>query len=476
MCCSVRRRKRKKKKRRFKHEEHEEKTRRARRIMDQYRVPVDRFTTSIKPWQLEAFRAFDSGNRFLVQRWHRRARKTTADLNLIIRECIRVPGYLYCVACPTKEQAKKIYWLDTQMLQAYLPDKSAVPWKENKTDKVIIFGNGSRLLFTGVDEPDSLRGPKFKGVVLDEYAFHELDAWKSILQPTIEEDPNAWVMFASTPNGDNHFKKIWDDAENKSGWWRSVVRASETDIFTKETLARLKEDTPRAIYDQEYECSFITEEERALITSFDLDALAGMYREPDTVRKFISVDPSLGYDECVIYVWRNGRIIDSLILHERDEMRIVATIVLLAKKHDIMNIGGDVIGIGAGIFSRLSELGYHTYPINSAESSSQPEKWANKRAECWWKAWECVKNKLVEYPTDAKLRKQLTNVHFRPVRGPMMMEDKEITRKRLEESPDRADDFVYGCYMLTIISPEPIRKDEGDERLRNRARRNAMAA
>lgn len=445
--------------------------------MDEYRVPVERFTSSIKPWQLELFRAFDSGKRFLVQRWHRRARKSTADLNLIIRECIRVPGYLYGVVCPTKEQAKKIYWLDTQMLMTYLPDKKVIFWKENKSDHVITFGNGSRLLFTGVDEPDSLRGPKFKGVVLDEYAFHESDAWKSILQPTIEEDPTAWVMFPSTPNGDNHFKKIWDYAENKPGWWRSVVRASETDIFKPEVLTQLKEDTPRAIYDQEYECSFITEEERVLITSADLAELADMYREPDHKIRFIVIDPSLGHDECVIYVFENGRIIDQLILHERDTMRIVATVSLLAEKHRIRNIGGDVIGIGAGIFDRLSELGYRTFPINSAESSSNTDKWFNKRAECWWKAWEAVKEKKIEYPMDAKLRKQITNVHFEAYasRGTLKMEDKDKVKKRIEESPDRADTWVMGGYLLGIISPEyePEKKVIPKKR---KAEKPAMAA
>ena len=445
--------------------------------MEQYRVPIDEFTGSIKPWQVDAFSAFDGGNKFHVARWHRRARKSTCYLNLIIRECVRVPGFIYGIVGPTYEQVKKILWRDEQMLWRYLQDRKVIPWRENKTDLFIKFDNGSTLMLLGADKPDSLRGPKFKGLYLDEYAFHTIDSWEHILQPTIEEDPDAWAIFGSTPNGNNHFKARWDYAENKPGWYRSVVKSSETDIYSIETLQRLKEDLPRAIFDQEYECSFITEEERTLITSADIEELSRMYREPNYRIRFIVIDPSLGHDECVIYVFENGRIIDSMILHERDTMRIVAFLSLLAAKHKIRNIGGDVIGIGAGIFDRLNELGYRTFPINSAESSSNSDKWFNKRAEIWWKAWETVKMKKLEYPQDAKLRKQITNVHFEPYgsRGTLKMEDKDKVKKRIEESPDRADCWVMGCYLLGIISPEyePEKKKIINKRKQGK---NAMAA
>ena len=66
----------------------------------------------------------------------------------------------------------------------------------------------------------------------------------------------------------------------------------------------------------------------------------------------------------------------------------------------------------------------------------------------WFHAAELIKTGRCEYPEDEELRRQLTAVRFKIVNssGEMMLEPKELTKKRLGKSPDDADSFVYGLW------------------------------
>jgi hypothetical protein len=95
-------------------------------------VPVTRYWDSQHPHQKRVFHAFDQGEkRFFVLNWHRRARKTTLLLNLLIRECCRNRDVTFDYVGPTYRQAKNIIWRDPNMLNAYLPPKDEIRWTKN---------------------------------------------------------------------------------------------------------------------------------------------------------------------------------------------------------------------------------------------------------------------------------------------------------------------------------------------------------
>ena len=65
-------------------------------------VPVSRFWDNMHIHQRKVFHAFDvDTKRFIWLNWHRRARKTTLLLNLLIRECCRNQDVTYDYVGPT---------------------------------------------------------------------------------------------------------------------------------------------------------------------------------------------------------------------------------------------------------------------------------------------------------------------------------------------------------------------------------------
>jgi hypothetical protein len=187
----------------------------------------------------------------------------------------------------------------------------------------------------------------------------------------------------------------------------------------------------------------------------------------------ISCDPSQGGDECVAWVMEDGAIIDQGFYHEKDLMVIVGHLMLTGAKHKISNYAIDTIGIGQGVASRLNELvkkdGGSVEYINSAEASTNPTC-NNRRTEMWWYLSEQIRRGLIPYPEDAELRRQLSSVRYKVVNsnGLIALEPKEITKKRLGCSPDRADAFVYAVWGLQSVKPPAVKesqyrwKDKGD--------------
>jgi len=216
-------------------------------------VPLPIFNDSINQWQLEVLRDFDSSFwRFALLNWHRRARKSTLAINLLIRECTRYPKRRYGYITSTYTAAKNIIWRDPQMLKRYLPESLVV--RTNESELYVEFTNGSILSIHGSDKPDSLRGVDFSGVVMDEFALIKPMVWEEIIRPIIAQSSDRWAMFTFTPKGRNHAFKYWTRAKDEIGWRRYELKGEQSLIIPREELDALKKEIPARTYAQEIQC------------------------------------------------------------------------------------------------------------------------------------------------------------------------------------------------------------------------------
>lgn len=74
--------------------------------------------------------------------------------------------------------------------------------------------NGSRIIASSTSS-SAVRGYTFNYVYLDEFAFvppNIADDFFQSVYPTISSGKNSKIFISSTPNGYNHFYKIWNDA------------------------------------------------------------------------------------------------------------------------------------------------------------------------------------------------------------------------------------------------------------------------
>ncbi len=418
-------------------------------------IPVSKFTYRMHRWQKRVFRKFDLGIRFFFFFWHRRARKTTCAVNLLIRECCKHPKSSYVYVAPTYKQAKQIVWDDPNMLKSYLPDKADMSWKLNEQEMSVKFSNGSILRIRGADNPDSLRGIDAVGVVFDEWALIQLAAWQEIFRPIIGQSKDRWAMFLFTPKGVNHATEMCDfakDGENPE-WCGETLRASLSDLIPREELEKMRKEMPPTLYDQEMECSRITSEERSVITSSMLERLKTVTFTEDGVRKLISCDPSAGGDECAIKVFYNTEVVEAMELHEDNTMIVAGQLKTLGIIHGTDNYIIDTIGLGKGIVDNLILDEKCVQAFNSSHQAFDTELYVNRKSEMWFYVADQVRRLKTVYPDDYITRKQLIAVKYKPVEsnGKIIIIPKTETKKLIGCSPDRADAWVMGIYGLQNV-------------------------
>lgn len=189
-------------------------------------------------------------HRFGVVVAHRRMGKTVAALNHIIRDAIEnrreAPRYAYIA--PTYGQAKRVAW---DYLLKYTQPLGATPnISELRTDFW-----GRRIQLYGSDNPDSLRGQYFDGVIIDEIADQDPRIWTDIVRPALS-DRLGWALFLGTPKGNNHFKDLRDQAEEEKDWGLLEFKASQTKLINSEELHAARREMGDDKYNQEFECSF----------------------------------------------------------------------------------------------------------------------------------------------------------------------------------------------------------------------------
>lgn len=216
-----------------------------------------------RTYQLPLFKAMDSGILRAVVVWHRRAGKDLSLINLVAKKAMeRVGTYFYLF--PTYNQGRKILWdgmdKDGVPFLAHIPE--ALIKRKDSTNMQIELINGSIIQVIGTDKIDRVVGTNPIGCVFSEYALQNPQAW-SFLRPILAEN-GGWAVFNYTPRGDNHGKTLFEAAQKRENWFTQLLKADESGVFTPEQLEEELleliqehgEAEGKAIYEQEYMCSF----------------------------------------------------------------------------------------------------------------------------------------------------------------------------------------------------------------------------
>lgn len=418
----------------------------------------DKFSSGAHVHMLDILGKFDRKEyRFFMLNWARRHYKTTLIINLLLKECFNNPG-VYTYVAPTYRQAKNILWDDPDMLFAYAPKEHIK--RSSRQELMLEFSNGSILRLFGGDDPDKLRGVNTKGIVFDEWAVfaYPKTIWEEIFLPILRKDTDRWAVFIFTPKGQNYCWDMWNKAENNEEWYTNELRASKSGIIPKSEYDKAKKEIDPLLFAQEFECAFIAEEEMTFITSAMIESTKLATPIYPFIKKLVGIDPALGGDECVLYYMENFEVKKQIIGHWNDSKVIAAEALALASEFGCKDICMDFIGLGEGVYSRLSEIrGFNAIKIDGRNKSPDPACY-NLKAYMWWMVRKLFVDKKIPYPKDLELRRQLSNVKFRFKNGLLICEDKADTKKRVLHSPDRADCYVQSVY--TMFKIDPIKKED----------------
>ena len=184
---------------------------------------------------------------------HRRFGKTVWAVNHLQRGAMTCakerPRFAYLA--PTYTQAKAVAWDYVKHFSAPVGGRAV-----NESELRVDFGqNHSQIRLFGSDNPDSLRGLYFDGVVLDEYGLMPPKIFSEVIRPLLSDRP-GWALFLGTPNGKNQFYDVVQTARNNPEWFFAEYKASQTQLLPDSELQSARATMTQDEYDQEYECSF----------------------------------------------------------------------------------------------------------------------------------------------------------------------------------------------------------------------------
>lgn len=135
-------------------------------------------------------------------------------------------------------------------------------------------------------------------------------------------------------------------------------------------------------------------------------------------------------------------------IRDRETIPCANEVSSILPKKDNVNV--DSIGVGAGVYSQLKELGHSVTSIRVGESSEADDKrYLNLKSERWWRLRNIFEQDLISIPNEPKLISQLSQMRYEfTTVGKIKIRDPD------GKSPDYADSL-----MLTIlgqhIDPEP---------------------
>lgn len=228
---------------------------------------------------------------------------------------------------------------------------------------------------------------------------------------------------------------------------------------------------------------FPSQGERAVVPMFEVEnAQAREVDISDPENSWpcvIGCDPATsGDDETVISIRRGLQVRVHEVIQGQDLMETTGKMLALARANHHPLYGKpvlvcDEIGIGAGIISRLREVGeFRVVPYNASRAPADENKarnqrqggigggYPNARSELWF---EFAEDWLpqIDLDDDEDLLADLCAPEYRiDSQGRRVVEPKEDTKKRLGRSPDRAD-AVMMCFSRPVQAGSNLRAPSG---------------
>jgi hypothetical protein len=310
----------------------------------------------------------------------------------------------------------------------------------------ILSGDSSKK---GQDAGDTLVGQGAANILVDD-------------APLLGDTINAKMVRMLGGFKDNFLIKI-GNALGRNHFYRAFVSDKYTNIVldhnlgieegrqTPEFFEDIKEEmNDDILFDSFYRCIFPPEDSAIggvwvpLFTPTDIEK--AQEETPHFGEKKLGVDVADSGEDHDIIVSRSNSYAEVIYdTQESDQMKLSGMVISKHREIDAGRVYVDRNGVGAGLCSRLRELGFPHRGINYGERQTN-NLFANKKAELFWAAKKWINN-------GGKLSKdkrwlQLANVMYQVVdsTGKVQIMPKRIALNMGIKSPDVADAFAMTFY------------------------------
>lgn len=278
----------------------------------------------------------------------------------------------------------------------------------------------------------------------------------------------AYAVAISTPGEPNgRFYEIQSRKPGYEDWWVRAVTLEETiaagRVSTEWAEQRKKQwGADSAVYLNRVRGEFASSDEEGIIPLRWVEAAierwhAWVEAGRPGVLKAVGVDVAwTGEDKTVLAPLYGERVIGELRYYTKeDPMQTTGHVVgLLGTSRDAYAVV-DVIGMGAGVVSRLAEQGRNVVAFNASSGSQRKDRsgelgFTNKRSEAWWNLRELLDPTYradLALPPDDMLIGDLTAPHYKVVSGGRIQVEAKIDiKKRLGRSTDPGDAVMQALF------------------------------
>lgn len=199
----------------------------------------------------------ESKKRFKFVVAHRRAGKSVAAINEIIKRALQNPRQhpppRYGYVGPSFAQTKDLIWGYLKHFTSVFGDMV----KTSEGDLQVTLPNGAMInLYGGASAYERMRGLYFDGIVLDEFSMLNPSVLSTVVRPCLA-DYRGWCIVSGTSNGDDHFHELKKRAEKETEQWEIfIIPVNETDALHPDEVVEMTKDMSAEEYAREMLCSF----------------------------------------------------------------------------------------------------------------------------------------------------------------------------------------------------------------------------
>jgi hypothetical protein len=223
---------------------------------------------------------------------------------------INYPDSYNVLVSPVFSQSKKSFM---DLAKAAGPNNVLVS-ASNASELIMTFKSGSVIRMLSAESGSNLRGFTVSGLlVIDEAAFIPEDVWTTILRPTTLIRCKK-VLFISTPNGTNWFKKIFDwglDVDYKD-WASYRITSYDNPYLDLDTLELARKTLPEKSYLQEYLGVFLEGGGNVFAGFGQCASLESLQTKPEQGKRYYAgLDLAVANDYTVLTVFnQDGDLVD----------------------------------------------------------------------------------------------------------------------------------------------------------------------
>ena len=291
------------------------------------------------------------------------------------------------------------------------------------------------------------------------------EAWKSV------KDPSYVKFKLNCLNAPNVLaKKTVIPGQVDYGWvkdkvdkWCMVIDASQVSETEYDFQFDGQWHRPNDLFLVKVMGEFPREGENKLIPLNWIEAAQNRWKEWQLSGQPLADELRLGVDvagqgrDMTVFCFRRGMVVEKFQFFSRlDHMETAGRVKNLLDANINSQAFVDTIGEGAGVHSRLVELGSKSISTKFSEGAkdlhdyTSQNSFANMRAYCYWAIRDALDPKygsMLALPPNDELSQDLNEpIWKRRSDGTILIEEKEEIKKRLGRSPDFGDALALTFY------------------------------